>query len=188
MRERDGRPALRASLVAVVLATAGYLVAARNGLPPASGLVGHGLGVVGFLMMLVAQLGYSWRKRMSRGSGAMEGWLRAHVFAGLVGPYLVLLHGAFAFRGLAGVTLLLTAVLVATGLVGRYLVTRLPRPATASGPEGSDSGDTSNRADGGSFRRGLAPWWLLHVAAGIVVTVLGLVHAVAVLYYAANLS
>ena len=52
---------------------------------------------------------------------------------GLVGPYMVLLHTAMRFNGLAGLTMLLTVVVVASGLVGRYLYTRVPRAPEAGG-------------------------------------------------------
>lgn len=111
-------------------ATVAYVAAARDGVPAASGLAGHALGVVGFLIMLFAWLGYSWRKRETRnGPGTLEQWLQAHVVAGMLGPYLILLHSAFRFRGLAGLVSLLTLVVVASGFVGRYIFTRLPRRA-----------------------------------------------------------
>ncbi|MBU4034462.1 MAG: hypothetical protein KKG34_06645, partial [Proteobacteria bacterium] len=35
-----------------------------------------------------------------------------HIFTGIVGPFMVLLHSSWQFNGLAGVTLLLTGVIV----------------------------------------------------------------------------
>jgi hypothetical protein len=57
----------------------------------------------------------------------MRWWLSLHVFTGLLGPYLALLHTAWRFQGLAGVLTLLMLVVVVSGLVGRYVYTAVPR-------------------------------------------------------------
>ena len=53
---------------------------------------------------------------------------------GLVGPYMVLLHTAMKFNGFAGLTMLLTVVVVVSGVVGRYLYTRVPRRRQGPAP------------------------------------------------------
>ena len=63
----------------------------------------------------------------------MAYWLRFHIFTGLVGPYLALLHTAWRFNGLAGAVLLLTIIIVVSGFFGRYIYTAIPR--TAEGVE-----------------------------------------------------
>jgi cell division protein FtsB len=57
----------------------------------------------------------------------MSSWLEFHIFTGLVGPYLVLLHTSWKFNGLAGVLSLLTLVIVVSGFIGRYIYTAVPR-------------------------------------------------------------
>lgn len=93
-----------------------------------SGLLGHGLGIVGFLLMLSAETLYTLRKRL-RGfpRGQMSTWLQWHVFSGIVGAYLVLLHSAGKFNGLAGLLTLLTIIMVISGFVGRFIYTAVPR-------------------------------------------------------------
>ena len=131
----DGRSKRRSELslagIAVLVITALYLlVVLRSGMPAASGFFGHSLGVFGFLLMLATETLYSIRKRaLGRGWGRMSEWLRLHIFTGIVGPYLVFLHSAWSFRGLAGATLLLTGILVLSGFVGRYIYTAVPRTA-----------------------------------------------------------
>lgn len=127
---RDKRE-LWLSLLAVLLISAGYLfVVLRGGIPAASEFFGHSLGVVGFLLMLSTETLYSLRKRaIRRPWGKLLNWLRFHIFSGIVGPYLVLLHTAWQFRGLAGVVLLLTAIVVISGFIGRYIYTAVPRTA-----------------------------------------------------------
>ena len=111
-----------------------YLLIAENGLPGSSGLLGHSLGVVGFLLMLGAETLYSWRKEMrGPGRGRMSTWLQAHVFFGLVGPFMVLLHSAWRLHGLAGLLMLVTMLMVASGFLCRYVYTAVPR--TVDGAE-----------------------------------------------------
>jgi hypothetical protein len=119
------------SLVAVVAITGLYLgVSLRLGIPEARSLFGHGLGILGFTLMIATETLYSLRKRaMRRAAGRMSDWLQFHIFTGIVGPYLVFLHSAWAFQGLAGIVLLMTGVVVASGFVGRYIYTAVPRTA-----------------------------------------------------------
>jgi hypothetical protein len=92
--------------------------------------LGHGLGIAGFLLMLATETLYSLRKRSRRARwGRMSSWLRFHIFTGLVGPYLVLLHTSWKFNGLAGVVTALMIVVVLSGIVGRYIYTAVPRTA-----------------------------------------------------------
>jgi hypothetical protein len=66
---------------------------------------------------------------MRRPRGSMRTWLQAHIVMGIVGPYLVLLHAAWTFRGLAGALSLMTVLVVASGFIGRYIYTAVPRTA-----------------------------------------------------------
>lgn len=90
---------------------------------------GHGLGILGTLLMLSTETLYSLRKRTAllRWAGPVRFWLSAHIFTGIVGPFMVLMHTAFEFRGLAGFTAGLTLLVVASGFLGRYLYTAIPR-------------------------------------------------------------
>ncbi len=129
----DHNRELLAALIAILLLTAVYLPLVLLGPPRPSSLVGHGIGIVGFLMMLATETLYSLRKRSRRVRwGRMRTWLQVHIFMGIVGPYMVFLHTGFQFAGLAGVTMLLTATVVASGFIGRYIYTAVPRtPAGA---------------------------------------------------------
>ena len=119
---------LIASLVVMVLITVAYVIAAKRGVPRPGSLLGHTLGVVGFLLMLSTETLYSLRKRVPGFAwGRMTTWLQVHIFTGFVGAYLVLLHSAGKFNGLAGVLMLLTVLMVLSGIVGRYIYTAVPR-------------------------------------------------------------
>jgi hypothetical protein len=124
------------ALGAIVLITLVYVgvTAQLEAVPAAGDLFGHGLGILGFLLMLMTETLYSLRKR-SRSArwGRMSTWLRFHIFTGLVGPYMVLLHTSWKFNGLAGAVAAMTAIIVVSGIVGRYIYTAVPR--TADGAE-----------------------------------------------------
>lgn len=116
------------AVVGISVAYGAYVGAV--GVPAASGFLGHSLGIVGFTMMLMTETLYSFRKRaMRRPRGTMRSWLRFHIFTGIVGPYLVVLHAAWTFNGLAGVLTAMTVVVVASGFIGRYIYTAVPRTA-----------------------------------------------------------
>lgn len=121
---------LWAALAAVVAITLVYLFVAINwaAVPAASSLFGHSIGIAGFIMMLMTESLYSIRKRMRKAHwGRMSVWLQFHIFTGLVGPFMVLLHSSWKFNGLAGIVTLLTLVIVVSGFVGRYIYTSIPR-------------------------------------------------------------
>lgn len=124
------------ALLAIFLITLLYtgVVYRQGAIPAASGLFGHLMGVLGFVLMLMTETLYSLRKRSRVARwGRMANWLQFHIFTGLVGPYLVLLHTSWKFNGLAGVVLLLTIIIVISGFIGRYIYTAVPR--TADGVE-----------------------------------------------------
>jgi hypothetical protein len=151
----------------------------RGAFPAASGLVGHGIGVLGFVLMLMTETLYSIRKLMTDARwGSMAGWLRFHMVTGLVGPYMVLLHTTMRFRGLAGVAMLLTVVVVISGVVGRYLYTAAPHLTVTTDGSGADPRQS------GSTRGALAAWHTVHIPLTWALFAAAFVHAGAALFYA----
>ncbi len=125
----DESPELRLSLL-VCLALSGVYVAYELLAKPSGGQpFGHWLGIIGTMLMVSTETLYSLRKRTPwlRWAGPVRHWLSAHIFTGIVGPFLVLLHSAFEFRGLAGFTMGLTVLVMTSGFLGRYLYTAIPR-------------------------------------------------------------
>ena len=94
-----------------------------------AGTVGHSLGYVGTLLMLVGVAGYMVRKRMRalRRAGRLSAWLRWHIFLCTLGPFLVLLHTSFKVGGLVSIAFWAMVLVVASGVLGRYVYTHLPR-------------------------------------------------------------
>lgn len=153
-------------------------------IPAASDLFGHTLGIIGFLLMIMTETLYSLRKRMRTVRfGRMSHWLQFHIFTGLVGPYMVLLHTSWKFNGLAGVTTLLTVVIVISGFVGRYIYTRIPRTADGTVIEGTLSTEALKHA-----RRLMALWHTIHIPIGMALFTAAFVHIGAALYYATFLK
>ncbi len=116
--------ALRAALVGVLL---GAWVVREQGLyTPASDL-GYWLGVAGGSLMLVL-LVYPLRKRFRALAvlGPLKHWFRFHLVAGIVGPLIVLFHSTFHVGSFnAAIALASMLLVVASGIVGRYLYRRI---------------------------------------------------------------
>lgn len=95
---------------------------------------GHSLGVIG-ASLLVLMLVYSVRKRVRALSrlGPLRGWLHFHIFCGIVGTLLVVLHSSFKVRGLVALSFWSMIVVALSGVLGRYLYLQIPR--TRAGDE-----------------------------------------------------
>lgn len=121
------------ALLVMGLVTAGYAWLAREGLPAPGSTLGRAIGMTGFGLMLGAQTLHTLRKRLRSLRGKVLFWMRAHIFLGLVGGYLAVLHSAGKFHGLAGVLTAATIAIVLSGIVGRFIYSAVPR--TAEGAE-----------------------------------------------------
>ena len=162
----------------------GLVVVWTRKIPPAGELFGHGIGIIGFLLMLMTETLYSLRKRSRRVKwGRLSTWLQVHIFMGLVGPFMVLLHSSWKFNGLAGVTTLLTVIIVVSGFIGRYIFTRIPRTLDGLEIEGTLSQEALKQA-----RRLMALWHTIHIPIGMALFIAAFVHAGAALYYATFLK
>ena len=181
-----GNRELWLAFLAAILITALYLfiMSLTREIPPAGELFGHSIGIIGFIFMLMTETLYSLRKRSrSVRWGRMSTWLQFHIFTGLVGPYMVLLHTSWKFNGLAGVTTLFTVIIVVSGFIGRYIFTRIPRTLDGLEIEGTLSQEALKQA-----RRLMALWHTIHIPIGMALFVSAFVHAGAALYYATFLK
>jgi DMSO reductase anchor subunit len=173
------------AFLTMILITGGYglVLFFTREIPPAGELFGHAIGIVGFVFMLMTETLYSLRKRSrSVRWGRMSTWLQFHIFTGLVGPYMVLLHTSWKFNGLAGVTTLFTVIIVISGFIGRYIFTRIPRTLDGLEIEGTLSQEALKQA-----RRLMALWHMIHIPIGMALFVSAFVHIGAALYYANSL-
>jgi hypothetical protein len=94
-----------------------------------SGLMGHGLGIVGSLLIIIGVASYMARKRyrfMSR-MGLVKNWLEFHIFLCTLGPVLILFHTAFKFGGLVAVSFWSMVAVFLSGVAGRFIYLQIPR-------------------------------------------------------------
>ena len=155
--------------------------------PAAGGLFGHIIGVFGFLLMLMTEVLYSLRKRShSTRWGRMSIWLQFHIFTGIVGPFMVFLHSSWKFNGLAGITLLLSGVIVISGFIGRYIYTRIPR--TSDGIEDTILTGQLPVSTLAKTRRLLSIWHIIHIPIGMALFTAAFAHILGAMYYATLLK
>ena len=181
-----GNRELWLAFLAMILITGLYalVVVFTREIPPAGELFGHGIGIIGFIFMMMTETLYSLRKRSRTVKGGrMSTWLQIHIFTGIVGPYMVLLHTSWKFNGIAGATTLLTVIIVVSGFIGRYVFTRIPRTMDGLEIEGTLSQEALKHA-----RRLLALWHTVHIPIGIALFISAFVHVGAALYYATLLK
>jgi hypothetical protein len=89
--------------------------------------MGYNLGIIGGAMMLLLLL-YPLRKtaRFMRNWGAVKYWFWMHMVFGIVGPLLILFHSNFHLGSTnSRVALITTLVVAGSGIVGRYIYTRI---------------------------------------------------------------
>lgn len=94
-----------------------------------SGIIGHGLGIIGTLMMIIGVSTYMIRKRVRKlfTFGYLKHWLEFHIFLCSVGPLLVLFHTAFKFGGIVSISFWSMVIVVLSGVVGRFIYIQVPR-------------------------------------------------------------
>ena len=94
-----------------------------------SGFIGHGLGILGSLMIIVGVTTYSLRKRFRSLSklGKLRNWLSFHIFLCSLGPFLVILHTSFRLTGIIAIAFWSMIIVVASGVFGRYVYVRIPK-------------------------------------------------------------
>jgi len=88
---------------------------------------GYALGIIGASLM-VSQFLYPLRKkiRWMRNWGKIAIWFKAHMALGIVGPLLILYHANFGLGSInSNVALGAMGLVVASGLVGRYIYTKI---------------------------------------------------------------
>jgi len=89
---------------------------------------GHGVGIAATLFMLSNFL-YAARKRWKRlaALGSIGAWLDFHVFVGFMSPLVIVFHAAFQSNNLLATgTAASLAVVVGTGIVGRFIYGLVP--------------------------------------------------------------
>ena len=113
-------------LVCTLLLVAGYNLPLDRYITAKRG-VGYVLGVLGGSAMLILLL-YPARKRWRWLSfmGGVKAWFQVHMVLGLVGPIMILYHSNFALGATnSNIALFCMLTVSGSGLIGRYLYTRI---------------------------------------------------------------
>jgi hypothetical protein len=94
-----------------------------------SGAYGHGLGIIGTLMILFGVVIYIARKRYNFLSKfiRLKYLLEFHIFLCTLGPILVLFHTAFKFGGIVSIAFWSMVAVVLSGVIGRFIYIQIPR-------------------------------------------------------------
>jgi len=119
----NGRLLLMALCVVLALT---WLVA-RSDLYTSASKLGYMLGVVGGTMMLLLFV-YPLRKRVRilHSWGPTKHWFALHMLLGILGPVLILLHSTYRVGSInAGVALTCMLLVAGSGVVGRFIYTRI---------------------------------------------------------------
>jgi hypothetical protein len=96
-----------------------------------SGLIGHGLGILGTFLIAFGVVMYMVSKRY----GIFDRFIRLkyllefHIFLCVLGPILILFHTSFKVGGLVSIAFWSMVVVVASGVVGRFIYVQIPRTA-----------------------------------------------------------
>jgi hypothetical protein len=94
-----------------------------------SGILGHGLGIIGSLFIVIGVFTYMARKRYRflLRMGLLKNWLDFHIFLCTLGPILVLFHTAFKFGGIVAVSFWSMVAVFLSGVIGRFIYLQIPR-------------------------------------------------------------
>ena len=117
----------RALIPAVCALAAAAWLWSHYGRYTAGSGVGYYLGMAGGIALLLVFL-YPLRKRVRllRSWGATKGWFALHMACGIGAPILILAHCSFTVSSInAGVALACLLLVAASGIVGRFIYTRI---------------------------------------------------------------
>ncbi|WP_243347666.1 hypothetical protein [Parabacteroides sp. FAFU027] len=94
-----------------------------------SGIYGHGLGIVGTLLILIGLFSYMARKHLKVFArwGTLKYWLDFHIFSCTLGAIMVLFHTTFKFGGIISIGFWSMAAVWVSGVIGRFIYIAIPR-------------------------------------------------------------
>lgn len=114
-------------LLAVLVGVAWQI--SRSGMLKPNSDASYWIAVVGGSMMALL-FSYPLRKYFGfmRGLGKVKWWFWLHLFLGIAGPWLILVHSSFHIGSLnAGVAIVSMGIVVASGVIGRFIYVRIHR-------------------------------------------------------------
>jgi hypothetical protein len=118
---------LALELIALIVV---YRFLGRDREVAAGSSLGHAIGWAGTGSMLIMHV-YSVRRRVRAFAhlGKLRHWLQFHIFMGLQGALLVTFHSLHlkTVGNIAGITIVMTLIVVCSGIFGRYLFSLIPK-------------------------------------------------------------
>jgi hypothetical protein len=127
---RDDRGWALATMLATVALSLVYWQYARDALYGATGgsWTGLAFGIAGTALMLAAALLSVRKKLRTRRIGSAQGWMRFHLWGGLLSVPLILFHSGFALGGpLTTILMALFAIVIVSGIFGLVVQQFVPR-------------------------------------------------------------
>jgi hypothetical protein len=125
-------PLWRKLFVVLLLAlTASFIWYARREFPHGGSNIGIAYGIAGYLLILLLAY-FGIRKRSYRSTfGTLEQWLQSHIYLGVLVMVILLFHAGGRYNDKVAVaTLILVAIVVASGILGAILYVTVPRLLT----------------------------------------------------------
>jgi hypothetical protein len=113
-------------LLTTLLVVAGWMLPLRDYITPRSGL-GYWLGIIGGSLMVLLLI-YPLRKRVRAFAflGSARIWFQIHMILGVAGPIAILYHCTYRMGATnSNVALWSMIVVASSGLIGRYLYSRI---------------------------------------------------------------
>ncbi len=150
-------------------------------------LVGHSIGILGSFFILIIFL-YPIRKYFIK-IGNMKEWIDWHMFFGITGPLLVLIHGAFHFHALAAtVAAVVMFVSMVSGIIGGLFYIDARKALMKKEEELKKAGVSADERDQMLVTEAtsiemLGKWRLVHYPIAATFLALMMYHIVSVLYY-----
>jgi len=133
--------------------------------------IGYWMGIIGGTLMVFALFyAYVKRKLSSNNARFIKYWFNLHIFAGIVGPVIILFHTTFQLGSVNGTVAFFSTVAVfLSGLTGRYILT------------GLHSATNPNQL--ASLKRLMSVWRHIHVPLLYILVLSGVIHVIAVHLY-----
>ena len=135
-----------------------------------SGLIGHSLGYLGTLLIILGIVIYMIRKRVRYFAtwGTLHNWLNFHIFLCAWGSSMVLYHTAFKFGGIISIGFWSLVIVVISGIIGRYLYIQIAK-------------STSVRLE--KMKKAFQYWHIIHLPFALIMLIIMAIHVGVVIYF-----
>lgn len=150
-------------------------------------LFGHSIGILGAAFILIIFL-YPVRKYFIK-AGTLKSWLNWHIFFGLTGPMLIMIHAAFQFHAqIASLAFGVMAVNVLSGIIGFFFYSGYIRTAKKRMEMDSKTGIPLARREESlmieaTSSKILRKWKYIHYPLAALFIVVMVFHIASIIYY-----